>query len=37
MSGAAGITTVFIPLVIRKRNGRPRIGNRPIATAVFGL
>lgn len=25
MSGAAGITTVFIPLVIRKRNGRPRI------------
>lgn len=25
MSEAAGITTVFIPLVIRKRNGRPRI------------
>ena len=25
MSGAAGITTIFIPLVIRKRNGRPRI------------
>ena len=25
MSGAAAITTIFIPLVIRKRNGRPRI------------
>lgn len=25
MSEGAGITTVFIPLVIRKRNGRPRI------------
>lgn len=25
MSGATGITTIFIPLVIRKRNGRPRI------------
>lgn len=25
MSEAAGTTTVFIPLVIRKRNGRPRI------------